>query len=414
MKFQTPRGMRDIEPIDYARLDYACQKIKDILISYGFQFVTPAALENFETLSAKSGPEIEKEIYAFKDKSGRKLALRFDLTVGLARMVANSNYPRPIKLACISNMWRYDRPQYARYREFWQWDIEIYGCSGVEADAEIISVISDILGSFGLNYEIKISNRKLVEGILLDMGIKKKDLLAVLRIIDKASKISEKELKAELKKYTKKVDEIIRLGSIKDDKLPDADNELAKTGKKEIEDLLSALNKFGKSDKCVVDLSIVRGFDYYTGVVYEAWIKDDENAERLGAVVGGGRYDDLLRLYGKEMPATGVAGGLERLLLSLKNIPVKQIPRVLVIYVNDDVFGKAIEITQELRKKLSASIDLSKRGLSKQLDYANKIGAEKAVIIGPKELAGGSVKIRDMKSGNEEEVNLDKLIDYFS
>ena len=174
MKFQTPRGMRDIGPVDFARLDYVCQKIKDILLNYGFQFVAPTALEGFETLAAKSGQEIEKELYVFKDKSGRKIGLRFDLTVGLARMVANSNYPRPTRLACISNMWRYDRPQFARYREFWQWDIEIFGCSGAEADAEIIAVICDILDAFGLDYEIRISNRKLVEGLLLGFGVKKK------------------------------------------------------------------------------------------------------------------------------------------------------------------------------------------------------------------------------------------------
>ena len=415
--FKTPRGMRDVGPLDFARLDYVCGKIKKILQGYGFQFVSPTALEGFDTLAAKSGEEIENELYVFKDKSGRKIGLRFDLTVGIARMVANSNYPRPIKLACISNMWRYDRPQFARYREFWQWDAEILGCSGIEADAEIISVICDILDSFGLKYEMKISNRRLIEGFLLSSGVKQKDVLPVLRIIDKSSKISEKEFLKELKKYTKNTDRILRLINMKkvDIDAIRAENDLTKQGKKELLDLLAALKAFGKADKCSVDLSVVRGIDYYTGLVYEAWIKSDETkkdakgVKQLGAVAGGGRYDDLMKIYGKEMPATGVAGGLERLILSLKDLPIGQVPKALVIYVNDSVFNKAVEITQELRKSVSASIDLSKRSLSKQLDYANKLGVEKVVIIGPKELAANKAKIRDMKTGKEKEVELDKL-----
>lgn len=400
--------MRDIGPIDFANLDYVCERIKKILKSYGFQFISPTALENFDTLAAKSGQDIESEIYSFKDKSGRKIGLRFDLTVGIARMVANSNFPRPVKLACIANMWRYDRPQFARYREFWQWDVEILGCSGIEADAEIIAVICDILDSFGLKYEMKISNRKLIEGVLLSSGVKQKDMLSVLRLIDKSSKITEKEFVDGLKKYTKSANKILRL--INMDKVDieaiRTENELSKTGKEELLGLLTTLKAFGKADRCSVDLSVVRGIDYYSGLVYEAWIKGDE---KLGAVAGGGRYDYLLKLYGKDMPATGVAGGLERLLLSLKDLPIGKTPKVLVIYVNEQVFERAVEITQELRKSVSASIDLSRRSLSKQLDYANKLGVEKAVIIGPKELEAKKAKVRDMKTGKEQEVGLDKL-----
>jgi histidyl-tRNA synthetase len=404
MKFQPPRGMRDIEPEDMAKQEFVYSRIKDILLRYGFQLVEPTALENFETVAAKAGPDIEKEIYTFSDKSKRKIALRFDLTVGLARMVASSNYPRPIKLACISNMWRYDRPQFARYREFWQWDIEIFGCKGEEADAEIIAITCDILDSFGLDYEIRVSNRKLVEGILIDAGIKKKDLLPVMRIIDKSSKITEKELVNELKKYTDKT-AIAKLGKIKSPDEIKGKNELIAKGKEELKNLFSALENYGKADKCIIDLSIVRGFDYYTGIVYEAWVNGDE---KLGAIAGGGRFDDLTGLYGNPMPATGVAGGIERLMLSLKNLKAEKTPEVLVVYIKD--FEKAMEIVQELRKnRISASIDLNKRGLSKQLDYANKIAVRFTVIVGPEELKKGRVKLRDMKSGEEKEVEINKL-----
>jgi histidyl-tRNA synthetase len=405
--------MRDIEPKEMAKQESICKKIKDIFERYGFRLVEPAALENFETLAAKAGPEIEKEIYAFKDKSNRKIALRFDLTVGLARMVANSNYPRPVKLACISNMWRYDRPQFARYREFWQWDAEIFGSGYEEADAEIIALTCDILDSFGLDYEIRISNRKLVEGFLLGLGIKK-GLLGILRLIDKSSKITERELKAEFKKSGLKenqIDEILKIVGTKGglsilDKIK-ADNELANKGKGELKNLFSALAVFKKLDKCVLDLSIVRGIDYYSGIVYEAWVKGDE---RLGAIAGGGRFDDMMALYGNPMPATGVAGGIERLMLSLKELSAKLNPSVLVAYI--DNFEKAMDITQKLRKNgVSTSIDLNKRSLSKQMDYANKLGVRFAVIVGPEELKEDKVRLRDMVNGEEKDIRIDNLME---
>jgi len=414
-KFQTPRGMRDTGPSEMAKQEFVCNKIKEIMKKYGFQLVEPTSLENFETLAAKAGEEIEKEIYAFKDKSNRKLALRFDLTVGLARMVANSNYPRPVKLACISNMWRYDRPQYARYREFWQWDVEVFGSDKEEADAEIIALTCDILSAFGLDYEIRISNRKLIEGFLSGLGIK--NSLDVLRLIDKSSKISENELKKELMKIGLKenqISEILKITRIKGDlsildKIK-ADNELANKGKKELENLFSALSAFKKLEKCIIDLSVVRGIDYYTGIVYEAWIRGEE---KTGAVAGGGRFDDLMGLYGKPMPATGVAGGIDRMMLSLKELSVESNPKVLVVYI--DNFDKAVEITQELRENdIPTCIDLNKRGLSKQLEYANKLGIRFAVIAGPEELKQNKVKVRNMKTGEEEEIEINNLKGYFS
>src|SRR3989338_4537859 len=182
-RFTVPKGMKDIEAEEMQQREAIYAKIKEIFALYSFRLVEPAQLENLETLTAKSGPGIEKEIYAFKDKGGRKIALRFDLTVGMARMVANSNEPKPLRLACISNMWRYDNPQYARYRSFWQWDAEIYGAAGAEADAEIIALTNDILRAFNLDFVARINNRKLVEGFLLGIGTSKRDLIDVMRLL---------------------------------------------------------------------------------------------------------------------------------------------------------------------------------------------------------------------------------------
>ena len=404
-KFTVPRGMKDIEALEMEQREIIYAKIKHVLALRGFRLVEPSQLENLDTLVAKSGPAIEREIYAFRDKGGRKIGLRFDLTVGMARMVANSNEPKPIRLACISNMWRYDNPQYARYRSFWQWDAEIYGSAGAEADAEIIALTSDILRSFNLEFVIKISNRKLVEGFLLSIGVKRKDLVNVMRIMDKKSKISENEFKAELKKLgadAAKINEFTKTDISKMEKF--AKNELAKAGLSELKELFALLDIYKINYE--FDPSIVRGIDYYTGIVYEAWIKGES---KLGAIAGGGRYDDLLGLYGSPMPACGIAGGIERLMLSLKEKITPAGGMVFVAFVNEVKF--AVEIAEKLRKLgISAVYDVSKRDLRKQMDYANKINAPIAVIVGPKEVAEGKVKVREMISGKESELDITELI----
>src|SRR6266849_199689 len=165
--------MRDIEPDEMARRIWLADKVRNILRNHGFQLLEPSPLENLDTLEAKTGPEIRDQVYWFKDKAGRNLGLRFDLTVGMTRMVANRfDLPEPIKVASIAGMWRYDEPQYGRYRYFTQWDAEIYGVPDSSADAEIIAVGTDILESVGLkDYEIRLSNRKLVEGFLRSLDI---------------------------------------------------------------------------------------------------------------------------------------------------------------------------------------------------------------------------------------------------
>lgn len=423
--FTLPKGMRDISAEEMAKREYVFARIKGVFVRYGFRLVEPSALENLETLTAKSGPDLEKEIYAFEDKSKRKIGLRFDLTVGMARFVANNEMPRPIRLACISNMWRYDNPQYTRYRSFWQWDAEIYGCAGPEADAEIISLICDILGAFGLEFEIRISNRKLIEGFLLGVGVEKKKLMDVLRVIDKKSKVSEKELSEEFKKcglnakQIKKVLQFSVITSLEKAKAALPKNELALQGFDEMDSLFALLNAYGKSKKCRLDLSIVRGIDYYTGIVYEAWIKNDgkqndaEGVQTLGAVAGGGRYDDLLDIYGKAMPATGVAGGIERLLLSLEKtglLPEENKRQFFLAYATPDVFSDAVKIMNKARASgLPIIMDLNKRDLRKQFEYANRINARYVIVVGQKELAAGKLRLRDMKNGEEKEISLDNL-----
>lgn len=428
MKFQPPRGMKDIEEDEMFRREYIYGKIVGVLKRYGFRFVEASALENIETLAVKAGPEIENEIYCFKDKSDRKIALRFDLTVGIARMVASNKRPKPIKIACISNVWRYDRPQFARYRSFWQWDAEIFGVAGMEADAEIIAATYDILKSFSLDFEIRVNSRKLIEGFLVDIGVKEKNLLLVLRAIDKTAKLSKTDMLAEFKKYGIKkpqAEKILELCSrrggieiLENFEVPD--NKLAKDGLRELKELFNYLKAYNKADNCMIDFSIVRGIDYYTGIVYEAWIKnekkpndDQRSSSGLGAVAGGGRFDNLVGLYGDAMPATGIAGGIERLLLSLeKKIPedrIERVPKILVVYTSNELFEKALQVLQKIRRSTPADIDMLKRNLRKQMDYANSKGIPYIVLVGQQELDRNSVKLKNMASGEESEVSMDDL-----
>ncbi len=417
MKFTLPKGMRDVEPDEMSRREYAFEIIKGVLVRYGFRLVEPSALENLETLTAKSGPDIENELYAFEDKSKRKIGLRFDLTVGMARMVAAGEWAKPIRLACISNMWRYDNPQYARYRSFYQWDAEIYGSAEPAADAEIISMIADILGRFDLDFEIRISNRKLIEGVLMGLGVRKERLADVLRIIDKISKTGEGETIAELAKCGIDSDtagEMLVLfksvTSIEKIKPPLLKNNMALEGLAELETLFTLLKAYKIYERCRLDLSVVRGIDYYTGIVYEAWVNGEED---IGAIAGGGRYDDLLGIYGKPMPATGIAGGIERLLLSLEKCKLlPQLPKqkFFLAYATPDVFFQALEIMRRARESgLSVIMDINKRNLSKQFEYAGKLGAEYVLVVGKKELDSGKLRLRDMKTGGEKDVTLEEL-----
>jgi len=205
MATNLPRGMKDIDSKEMAIRLWINDKIKNVLNRYGFQLVEPSAIENLKTLETKAGEDIRNEIYWFKDKGNRDVGLRFDLTVGLTRMVASdANMPEPMKIACISNMWRYDEPQFARYRSFYQWNVEIYGSSGGEADAETIMLSMDILEAFGLkDFEVRISNRKLIEGFLESAGVYESlKLENVMRVIDKKKSCRKLTLKKSLRNTT--------------------------------------------------------------------------------------------------------------------------------------------------------------------------------------------------------------------
>ena len=426
--FTLPRGIRDTDSVEMNRRLWLYGKIRDVVRRYGFQMVEPATIENLNTLEAKSGPAIRKEIYWFKDKGGRSLGLRFDLTVGIARMIANrSDLPEPIKFATIGGNWRYDEPQYGRYRYFTQWDVEIFGSESPLADAEVICVGADILSSVGLkDCIIRISNRKLTEAYLKQLGIRSgKRLDQCLRIIDKLRKANREQLEKEFqaakigKEAVKGIFSFISLNGSPASVLAKLESftfseENAKKGLEELKILADALASLGRLGSCVYDLSIVRGIGYYDGIVFEAF---DKGGEDVGSIFGGGRYDRLCRIYGKrDIPATGVAGGIERLMISLERdnlFPKGPMgAKVFIATVQEGLKQEATKLAQKLRDNgIATEVDLKTRPLGKQLEYANAAKIPFLIVLGPQELQSQTVKVKEMATRSEMEVPLDALVE---
>ncbi len=429
--FVLPRGIRDIEPDEMAKRNWVYERIRDVFRRYAFQEMEPATLEELRTLEAKSGPAIKDEIYWFNDKAGRSIGLRFDLTVGMARMVAGrSDLPEPMKLAAIGGNWRYDEPQFGRYRYFTQWDAEIFGSDDPTADAEVISLSMDILNNVGLReFEVRISNRKVIQGFVESLGLQAKEKMeAVFRIIDKSRRISREAVKTELRSEgleSTVVDSLVEFTSIQGksaevlEKISGVQTrgEEAKLGYGQLVQLANALQGFGKLDRCLFDMSVVRGIGYYDGIVFEAF---DKEGEDVGAVLGGGRYDKLCAVYGKRnIPATGVAGGVERLLISLERAGVlprlRQVGTVFVAAVNDEVRQQALSIAGKLRSlRIPSDVDVKQKSLAKQLEHASSLGIPYAVIVGPQEVKSGQFKLRDMKKRTEDTLTLDEIINRVS
>ena len=419
--YTPPRGMRDIVPEEMAKRIFVRKKIEGVLSLYGYHLVDPTHVEKIETIFAKAGPEIEKEIYAFEDKGGRRLGLRFDLTVGISRMVAsNPDWPKPLRIATISNIWRYDEPQYGRYRSIEQWDVELFGTEGPAADAEILEISTKVMDSLGLErYEIIISDRRLLESFLesLDLGNVKAD---VMRVLDKRGKITEAQMRdqlTDLQLDESQISQLFEFASIRGgifevvDKLKDYPF-VDRAVLDKMEEIGRSLEGSVDMEKILFDLSLVRGLDYYTGFIFECFDKDDAG---LGSVFGGGRFDRLVGIYGRDCPAVGCAGGITRLIMSLESkglIPddVLPVPVAYVIPVTEAENAQATRIASILREAgIPTVVEVMGRKLRKALESANKAGYSYTVIVGSRDISKGMVTVRNMKSGEEKTVPIEEV-----
>ena len=407
-KFQTPRGTRDFLPETMIKRQKVLDTLRSIFEKWGFDPLETPAFEDWSLLAAKSGggDAIRDEIYYFRDKSNRELGLRFDLTVPLARVIANNpNLPKPFKRYHIGRVWRYDRPGTGRYREFWQADVDIIGSAGHRADAEVLATACDALEQLGLvDFRIRLSSRKLVESFLRNIGIK--DISAVFRSIDKLEKIGENNVAKELKDkglQQANVEEIldfIKLKNVKDIEAAAKDKEAVN----EITDIVNILGEYGYSKYALIDMSLVRGLDYYTACVFEISCSGM-------SIGGGGRYDKLIELFGgKPTPAAGISFGVERVLeiMEAKKLldEKKTVTKIFIACIGIDM-KNAIDLARKLRKAgIECEFDIAGRNIRKQLDYVNAKGIPYVIFLGPKELEKKTIKLRNMKTGKEEEVNM--------
>ncbi len=412
---ELPRGMKDFESTENTNIEHIRYHFKQLSNLYGFSFMDPSPIESLSTLETKSGPAIRDEIYYFKDKGDREVALRFDFTMGLTRYMASQKSMKlPVKLSSFGGVFRYDEPQKGRYRYFHQWDIEIYGKPTLESESEIIELTSRLFDSLLLkNIIIDINHRRLVESYINKIfGSTEPQLVAdILRAIDKTQKKSKDKIIEEFQdRYEKeKLDKILEFSQIKGT-IKEIENSFDTSQLEswdELKSLFSSLENRGVSN-VRINFGIVRGLDYYSGTVFEVF---DKNST-LGALAGGGRYDTLTKAFKREdIGAAGVAGGVERIILTMQEqniIPQITQNRIAVLYINDEMKKVAHSITSLLRlNNIPADIDLVNRNLKKQMDNASN--ARFSIIVGPQELENGNVVLRDMKDGKEGTISLEKL-----
>ncbi len=413
---ELPRGMKDFEGAENANIEHIRSHFKKLSTLYGFSFMDPSPIELLSTLETKSGPGIRDEIYYFKDKGDREVALRFDFTMGLTRYAsAQKSMKLPAKISAFGGVFRYDEPQKGRYRYFHQWDIEVYGKARLESEAEIIEITSRLFDSLLLkDITIDINHRNLVESYINKVFDSKEPQLVadILRAIDKITKKSKQQILEEFenKGYaTEKLEKILQFSQIKGtiQKIEDTFDVSQLESWDKLKALVESLNNRGVSN-VRINFGIVRGLDYYSGIVFEVF---DKNST-LGALAGGGRYDTLTKAFGREdIGATGVAGGVERIMLTMqeqKIIPQTNQNRVAVLYINEEMQKVAHSITSLLRlNNIPTDIDLAGRNMKKQMDIATH--AKFAIIVGPQELENGNVILKDMVNSTEGTISLEKL-----
>ena len=414
---ELPRGMKDFDRDEMIKIEYVRQIFLETAKTFGFDLIEPSPIELLSVLEAKSGPSIRDEIYQFKDKGDREVALRFDFTVGLTRYAASQKTLKlPAKFSSFGGVWRYDEPQKGRYRFFHQWNIETFGNLNSEHDAEIIEFTSRFFENLNLqNIVIDINHRKIVEIYINQIFDSTEPTLIgdIFRAVDKIQKKSKNEILEEYKKKgysSEKLEKILEFSNLKGS--PSEIEQNFNTSSLEGWDELCVLYHSLKSrgvDNIRINFGIVRGLDYYSGIVFEAY----DSTSDLGALVGGGRYDNLPSTFGRnDLGATGVAGGIERIILRLDAQGISYTSSsdtVSVLYVNEELKSHAINCASELRKLgILTNIDLTGKPLKKQME--NSSGSKFSIIFAPKEFSEKHVVLRNMIDRTEKQIPLSELI----
>jgi len=422
MKYQTPKGTRDFLPEEMELRRGVINTLVSMYYLYGFREWDGPAFEYLDTLVAKSGELVVDEIYAFKDRGGRNLGLRFELTTSLARIIAgNSQIKKPLRVFNIGKVWRYERPQAGRFREFLQADTDIFGSTSMLCEVDLLTMAAATLKKLKIvNSVILLNNRKILEALLRSVGIKDNYKAGALRSLDKLAKIGREEVKREFetqKISTEQFENLMNQINIVGDnraKLDQIsqfliDDNAGMEGIEELRQIIGLLDKSGLDTPIQVDFSLVRGLDYYTGPIFE--IKSTDQKE-LGSFAGGGRYDQLVQvLGGQTTPAVGISFGIERLIEIIKKregyFDILSPVEVFICYQTPDVLPIVLNAAKKFREAgITTEFDLTGRNLSKQLAYASTINAKYSFIV----FSAGEQKLKEMATQKEDVMDVSSAI----
>ena len=418
MEMKNARGTRDVSGEDAILRKSVVDTLKGVFELYGYNPLETPLLERYETLSSKyaGGEEILKEVFKLRDQGNRELALRYDLTVPLARFVAsNPNLKMPFKRYAIGSVFRDGPLKTGRYREFTQCDVDVVGSYGMDADAEMIRIALAAFEKLSMDVVVKVNNRKILDALLEKAGVKNEDVETVILSIDKLEKLGKEAVEKELAEKGVAAAVIVKLmqylsmeGTNKQ-KIVKLREIAAGSGLDEIEGVL----KFAGNRDVVLDVSLARGLAYYTGTVFEVFLRESEISSSVAA---GGRYDKMIGRFSqqREYPAVGISFGVDVISDAIKLESDKQaeksVVKAFVISVGED--KKALEVLEELRRAgINSDADYSGK-VGKAIGYANAYGMPFVVFVGKKEVKAGRVKIRNMTSGEEKLLSMEKAADF--
>jgi histidyl-tRNA synthetase len=398
--------------------NYVLNIIKTVFEKYGFEPLETPTMELWETLSGKHGEEGDRLTYRFVDRGDREVGLRYDLTVPLSRVMAMyPQIPKPFKRYQVQPVWRADKPQKGRFREFYQCDADIIGSSSILADAEIIAVIYEILRALKFEqFSIRINSRKVLSGLVEISGAGPDKEFDIYRVIDKLDKIGFEGVKSELKAQNiaeasiEKLMEYLKIAGDKQDRLNQAAKLLAASGVgmegiKEIRELFQYLSFYDIPEDCFTfDICLARGLDYYTGPIYETMVEKP----RIGSITGGGRYDNLIGVFsGQNMPATGSSVGMERIVTVMEELDMfpahlNTSTQVLVTVFEEELLPYSIQIVTMLRNAgINSDIYTGRSKLRGQFGLANDKNIPVVIIAGPDEKSRLQVNVKNMDSGEQ-------------
>ncbi len=428
IKVSAYKGMRDFTPEVMIKRNYVIGIIERIFRNYGFDPIETPAIELWETLSGKYGDE-EKLLYTFEDRGKRRVGLRYDLTVPFSRFVANhlNELPRPFKRYQIQPVWRADRPQKGRFREFYQCDIDIIGVRSTLADAEILKVLYSVLIKLGFkSFTININSRKIFNVLTEYLGEGKEKEFLIARAIDKLDKIGIEGVKEELKKYgfsddnVKRMEDILGVKGTNAEKINSLKKILEKTQGfslfyEEINELINYAEDFKIPTKTInFNPFLARGLDYYTGPIFETTI----TSPKIGSITGGGRYDNLIGIFSnKDIPATGSSIGLERIItvmdeLNMYPFDKKTYTDVLVAVQDKRLKKELISLTEYLREnEISTELYIGNKDLRGQINYALKKGINLMIIMGENELKENTLNLKILSENVQIKINREDLLE---